>query len=267
MKYFPVFLSLVFVVRNCSSELEKILTETTAFLSSFVKDYELIIVDNASRDTSISVLKKLTGEEGLCNLRVYALAKEVDIYTASWVGIENALGDFVAVLDPFIEDIHFLPETLNEATMKEADVVFVQNKQKPSQGVVYRIAYSIFNIVYRYFHGIHLATEAPQFRLLNKRVIHFILQHPQPAVAYQYLPATSGFSCVKLSYSATPSAVPSKRLGDSIDRGIQLLVSTSRAPLRIVTGLSLCGAVLNLIYSIYVVVIFFFKPHVAGQPH
>ncbi|HSY29244.1 MAG TPA: glycosyl transferase, partial [Burkholderiaceae bacterium] len=52
-------------------------------------------------------------------------------------------------------------------------------------------------------------------------------------------------------------------LGDSIDRGMRLLVSTTRAPMRLVTSLSLFGAISNLIYSIYVVAIGLFKTDVA----
>ena len=53
------------------------------------------------------------------------------------------------------------------------------------------------------------------------------------------------------------------RLGESIDRGMRLLVSTTRAPMRLVTSLSLFGAVANLVYSIYVVAIGFLKADVA----
>jgi hypothetical protein len=51
-------------------------------------------------------------------------------------------------------------------------------------------------------------------------------------------------------------------LVDGFDRGIQILVSTSRAPLRAVTTLSLFGAVANVLYAVYVLVIGFFKQDV-----
>jgi hypothetical protein len=93
MKFFPIFLSVVFIVRNQSNQIEKMLSDAIACITPLVSDYELIIVDNASDDESVSVLKKLTSEKGLSNLQVYALTKEVDSDTAAWVGLENALGD------------------------------------------------------------------------------------------------------------------------------------------------------------------------------
>ena len=62
------FLSVVFIVRNQSKIIESVLSDVTAVITSLVSDYELIIVDNASEDDSISVLKWLTGENGFSNL-------------------------------------------------------------------------------------------------------------------------------------------------------------------------------------------------------
>lgn len=256
------FLSVVFVLKNQSAIIQQILERTSLLIAGKVSDYELIVVDNASEDSSVSVLKHLTSEAGLANLQVYALTKEVDLDTASWVGVENALGDFVAVIDPLSDDIDFLPRMLDRA-MQDADVVFANNDKKPVQTLPYRWAFAVFNRLYRWFNGIHLATEAPQYRMLSRRVINFILQHPQPAMSYRHLPATGGFIRAYLHYSATPSACRKKHLGESIDRGMRLLVSTTRAPMRLVTTLSLFGAVANLLYCIYVVVIAIFKTEVA----
>lgn len=262
MAFFPVFLSVVFVVRDQSSQIETIISEVSAHVSSFVSDYELIIVDNASKDESIAVLKKLTGEKGLPNLQIYALTKEVDADTAAWVGLESALGDFMAVIDPMLDDIGILPEMLENA-VSGADVVFATNAQQANQSLAYQIAYSAFNHLYTWFNGIHLAKDAPQYRVLSKRVVNFILQHPHPAVTYRHMPATSGFARVNLNYSAAPRISRKKRLGESIDRGIRLLVSTTRAPMRLVTSLSLFGAVSNILYSLYVIVIALIKEDVA----
>lgn len=262
MVFFPVFLSIIFVMRNHSTHIEKILSDAVSCIAPQVSDYEIIVVDNASDDDSVSVLKALTAENGLPNLQIYALTKEVDTDTATWVGLENALGDFVTVIDPLADDIGFLPEMLEQAA-RGADVVFANNQQKVSQSLAYRASYGVFNGLYKRFNGIHLAKEAPQYRVLSKRVVNFILQHPQPAITYRHLPATGGFSRVNLDYSAAPKLKHLKRLGESIGRGMRLLVSTTRAPMRLVTALSLFGAVANLVYSVYVVAVGILKTDVA----
>lgn len=262
MGVIPVFLSVVFVVRNLSDDLLDVARETAKAASDLASDYEIIFIDNASDDDSVSVLKTLAGETGLPNLQVYALTKEVDADTATWVGLENALGDYVAVIDPVLDDVSFLPGML-EAAVRGADVVFAHNQSKPSQSLAYSAAQAVFNGLYKWLNGVDLAREAPQYRVLSRAVVNFILQHPQPALIYRHLPASGGFARANLNYTSQPRVPQPKRLGESIDRGMRLLVSTTRAPMRLVTLLSLFGAVSNLVYSVYVVAVGFLKADVA----
>ena len=105
----PIFISIVLVLKNQALHLNKIICESSYCIEPLVVDYELIIVDNASNDESVLALKKLTAENGMPNLQVFVLTKEVDADTAAWVGLENALGDFVVVIDPLTDDIAFIP--------------------------------------------------------------------------------------------------------------------------------------------------------------
>jgi len=262
MSRFPMFLSVVVVVRNRNAALPEVLGAASAALASLVSDHELVVVDDASDDDSVAVLKRLTGADGLPNLQVYALTKEVDVDTASWAGLENALGDFVAVVDPFADDLGFLATMLEHAT-GGADVVFARNLRRPPQSLGYRLAARAFDGLYRWSTGIDLRRDAPQYRILSRRVVNFILQHPQPAVAYRHLPASAGFARAALSYSAAPRESRPKRLGESIERGVRLLVATTRAPMRLVTALSLFGAFANLVYSVYVIGVALLKDDVA----
>jgi hypothetical protein len=259
---YPIFLSVVVVIRNHAPKLRTTLEEFSSTLSAIASDHELIVVDNASDDNSVSVLKELTAEGGLPNLQVYALTKEVDADTASWAGLESALGDFVAVLDPMTDDIAFLPTMLDKA-VTGCDVVFATNEQRPRQTLAYRVLYRVFNRLYERFNGVDLAEEAPPYRIVSKRVVNFILRHQMPATAYRHLPATAGFARANLRYSAAPRAAPVKRLADSIDRGMRLLVTTTRGPMRLVTTLSFFGAITNVVYSGYVIAVALLKSDVA----
>jgi glycosyltransferase involved in cell wall biosynthesis len=262
MQTLHIFLSVVIVVRNQANELHGLLTKATETIKNLVKDYELIVVDNGSSDNSIEILRKMTGIDGLPNLQIFALTKETETDTAFWVGCENSLGDYVAVIDPQTDDISFLPKMLNEA-VTGADVVFANNLIKPKYSLVYRLAFNTFQTVYQLFNKINLSKEAPSFRIISKRVINFILQHPQPSITYRHIPASGGFSRINLEYQSEPLTKSEKNLGESIQRGMKLIVSTTHAPMRLVTSLSLFGAGANLVYSVYVVAIGVFKDDVA----
>jgi polyisoprenyl-phosphate glycosyltransferase len=262
MSPFPIFLSLIITTKNDEDTLKKELENISNSLKTLVDDYELIITENASADRTISLLRDLTSPSGLPNLQVYALTKEVDRDAASWAGIENALGDFVVVFNPAEDDLSVLPDMLEKA-VSGSDVVFASNQLKPKQTIGYRLANGLFNFMYKQFNGIHLAKEAPEYRVLSKRVINFILQHNQPATSYRHLPATAGFVKSYIEYLSEPKKRQTKKLSESIEKGIRLMVSTTRVPMRLVTVLSLFGAGANLIYSLYVVSIGLFAENVA----
>jgi glycosyltransferase involved in cell wall biosynthesis len=260
--YYPIFLSVVLVVQNQAEALPRLLAQALNVVAPLVSDFEIIVVDNVSSDLSVQVLKKLSAQKEFPNLQIFTLAKEVDTDTASWVGLENALGDFITVINPAIDSISFLPNML-EYAVKGTDVVFAANSGKSKQSFFYRFSFSLYNILYQYFNGVHLAKEAPQYRILSKRVVNFILQHPIPSVVYRHLPATGGFEKINLTYQAEIEFFQSKKLWVSIERGLRLLISTTRGPLRLVTALSLFGAVSNLIYSIFVISVGLFKHNLA----
>ncbi|WP_018152512.1 glycosyltransferase [Leeia oryzae] len=262
MKCYPIFLSVVLVIKNKSDKLQKLLEFATDELSKLVSDYELIIVDNASTDNSLEVLKSLTFEGGLPNLQVYGLTKTVDRDTATWAGVESALGDFVVSMDPFLDDFEFLPSMLDKA-VGGVDIVLAENVVEQKHGFLYKTAYRIFDKVYQIFNGGSLKKDAPSYRILNKKVINFIIQHPQPAITYRQIPVTGGFVKTKISYRYEVLSDSHKSLLASLDKGIQLLVSTTQMPMRLVTYLSLFGALSNLLYSVYVVMVAVTKKDIA----
>ena len=262
MSSFPIFLSLVITAKNDEDTLYKEIEDISNRLKILVDDYELIIIDNASTDRTISLLSDLTSSTGLPNLQVYSLTKEVDRDAATWVGLENALGDFVVVFNPAQDDFAVLPSMLEKAVSGN-DVVFASNQLMPKQTFGYRVANGFFNFMYKRFNDIHLAKEAPEYRILSKRVINFILQHRQPAISYRHLPASAGFVKGYIEYKSEPKERKSKNLPESIEKGIRLMVSTTHAPMRLVTLLSLFAAGANLIYSLYVLFIGLFADNVA----
>ena len=94
------FVSVVVVVRNQADELASALGSLVAALGALAADYEIVVVDNASEDGSLELLKALTADSGLPNLQVFALTTAVDADTAIWMGLDSALGDVVVIFDP-----------------------------------------------------------------------------------------------------------------------------------------------------------------------
>lgn len=262
MADYPLFLSIVLVARNSDGLLRDTIAALALDIGEKVNDYEVLIVDNGSDDESLRRLKEMLRGDSIPNVQVLALTKEVAFETAAWAGVEHALGDFVAVVDPLRDDAHMLAPMLAKAATGY-EVVFGQNRASDNGGWWYRRGVQAFDQLYAKLHGVRLSIDAPHFRLISRSVVNYIQRHGSPEVAYRHLPATAGFSKAYVTGEWRPHAPRKRSLLDGIDRGLLLLVSSTPQPMRLVTTLALLGAMGNIFYSIYVVVVALFKAHVA----
>lgn len=259
---YPLFLSVVIVARNDAGLLQNALAALVSTLRDKVSDYELLVIDNASDDNSLLALKSMLANDTLPNVQVFALTKQVPFETAAWAGAEHALGDFVVVVDPLCDDIQMLAPMLAKATAGY-EVVFAQNQDEKAKGWLYRQGSNAFDRLYEKMHGVRLSIDAPHFRLISRNVVNFIQRHGTPELAYRHLPATAGFSKTRVIGRWTSLGQRQRSILDGVDRALQLMVSSTSQPMRIVTALALLGAFGNILYSLYVVIVAIFKPHVA----
>lgn len=254
MGQITTFISLVIVVKNMAEDLERILDGVIDAMSEAATDFEVLVVDNASEDSTWPELERLTVTEPRLNLRAIGLANRTDFDTAVWAGIEGSIGDQIIALDPNQESLEGLGILLAQINTKKPDVLMLKNKARKHQTLAYKLAKFTLNRAYLLFNGFNLTDDAPQFRMLSKRVVGYLQSQAIPQNAYRNIRLVRGFSQEVLEYSSSPMVSPGVRenLRSSYDRGNRLLFSSSNLPLRLVAFLSLLGAVSNLAYSLYV---------------
>ncbi|MEO1460552.1 MAG: glycosyltransferase, partial [Pseudomonadota bacterium] len=167
---------------------ELLLSLAAGIAREIAEDYEIVVIDNGSTDGTPDILRALCGEDGLENLQVYVLTKREDIDVAAWAGLENALGDYVALIDPVEDDVAALPKLL-EAAHTGVDVVFAQNDQKRPKSVLYGLASRIFSSAAHTFLKIDRDRELPFYRVLSRKTVNYMLRYDAASFSYRWLPA------------------------------------------------------------------------------
>ena len=260
---YDVFLSVIYVLNDDLDRLQKILTTTVQTLSQTVTDYEIVVVDNMSdKSKSISLLKELTNDKNFPNLQVYILNKRIDENIASCIGLDKSLGDFVTLLNPFLDDISFIPTMLDEAK-KNFDIVIAYNKNKHIKSFFYRVARKGFDFLYKLLNKESIAVDIYPYRLFSRRVTNQILQDQFPEMILRHLPTSIGYTRKELNYNSKFKVSPNINFLHSVKKGIKFLISFSGAPMRVVSILSIFGALMNVFYSIYILIIAFAKTEIA----
>lgn len=94
-------LSIVFPIYNEEENILPLLNATLPVVSSLTKDFEIIFVDDGSKDTSPQILKQLSKEK---YIKVYTLKKNMGKATALYVGFQKATKDIIVTMDSDLQD-------------------------------------------------------------------------------------------------------------------------------------------------------------------
>lgn len=88
--------SVVIPVRDEAGNIEPLIAETVEALGGW-SDYEIIVVDDGSRDGTLASVRELQTQ--ISTLRVFHVARSVGQSAAVWTGVAAARGSVIATLD------------------------------------------------------------------------------------------------------------------------------------------------------------------------
>src|SRR5436305_932205 len=102
---------------------------TTAALAGF--DYELIIVNDGSKDATAAILNRLADADP--RLRVVHLSRNFGHQAALTAGLEHARGDAVAMIDSDLQDPPELIRQMVDLWRQGSDVVYAVRKTREGE--------------------------------------------------------------------------------------------------------------------------------------
>ena len=110
--------------------------------------------------------------------------------------------------------------------------------------------------------GIRLNQYSNGLIALNRKAINHILLFPNPELRFRNIPSMAGFKFKNLDISYNLDKPEQIRLKESLSRGIKLITYSSESPLRIATLLSAIGALISMIYSFIVLLLWAFGENI-----
>jgi polyisoprenyl-phosphate glycosyltransferase len=167
--------SVVVPVFNSEASLEELFSRLTAVMDSTGKGYELIFVDDGSRDRSWEVVKRLK-EEKPNVLTAIRLAKNFGQHSATFCGFNFAKGNFIVTID---DDLQCPPEEIPKLVKvmqeNDAELVYgIYNKKK--QSLIRNLGSESFR---KSASIVGSSKDGSSFRLISKNIIEKILIHHQ----------------------------------------------------------------------------------------
>jgi dolichol-phosphate mannosyltransferase len=252
------------IVVPCYNEQENIRAlheRTSAVMVRVTSDWELVFVDNGSRDDSGRTFAELAAQDA--HISVLSLSRNFGSQAAYSSGIEYARGDAVICMDGDLQDP---PEVIPELVSRWAEgyEVVYGDRVRREAGLAMRIANKMFYRLLRRFSYVDIPLDAGDFGLLDRRVVDIMNAMPERNRLIRGLRAWVGFRQIGVPYArdARHAGRSSNSILDLFRWASTGLVSYSYAPLELISLLAGLVMVLAAIAIVVYTVLYFVSPNV-----
>jgi dolichol-phosphate mannosyltransferase len=236
-------LSVVIPIYEEKDNLGELHRRLTAVLQSTEQSYEIIFVDDGSRDDSPQLLRDLATNDS--HVVVVELARNFGHQIAISAGLDFSRGDGVIVMDGDLQDP---PEVLPEfiAKWREGYDVVYGVRQDRKEGWVMRTAYAAFYRILRRTADMRIPLDAGDFCIMNQRVVDVLRSMPERNRFVRGIRSWVGLQQTGLPYErqARHAGRGKYSLGNLTLLALDGFISFSHLPLRIA---SLLGFLISFV--------------------
>ncbi len=257
MEKFPE-ISVIIPVYNEQEILDELYKRLTKAVSGITSDYELIFVNDGSRDLSLSKLMELADHDE----KVYYInfSRNFGHQLAVTAGLDHCHGKAVVIIDADLQDP---PELIPEMYAKHREgyeVVYARRTKRKGEGWFKKASARMFYRILRGMTSIDIPLDTGDFRLIDRRIVEQLKQMPEQNKFLRGQIAWMGFrqTFVEFEREARKYGKTGYSLGKMLRFALDGITGFSDKPLRFVTNVGLLVSSIAFIIIIYAVISHFF---------
>lgn len=197
-----VTLSLVIPVFGEGRNVLVVLEAVRASLAQCNLPYEIVLVDDGSKDDSWSAITDAT--KTFSSIRAFRLSRNFGKEAAICAGLERARGDAVILMDA--DGQHppsLLPNMVQLWQSSGADIVEAFKRKRGNESLPGKLSALLFYIILNKLSGFDLKG-ASDFKLMNRKVINAWLKMGERNVFFRGMTAWMGFTTVQIPFEVVP---------------------------------------------------------------
>lgn len=246
----PALVSIVAPAYNEEKNLPALYARVRAVMEKEGRDFELIVVENGSSDSSLAILKSLRAKDSRVNF--LSLSRNFGHQGALIAGLEYSRGDAVISMDA---DLQHPPEVIPEMLKlwdQGYDVVYTVKQENKAQPLIRRALDRMFYRIINKLSGIELHGQS-DFRLLGRKALNELCKLPERNKFLRGLSSWIGLKQAGISYRVNPRVAGSSKFKfiHLIELGIDGIFSFSIIPLRIFTIFGILMSAGSFLYGLY----------------
>ena len=248
------FLSIVAPCYNEEAVIDIFLEKIFEVLERLGRSFEIVFVNDGSRDKTLEVLKQKARE--YAGIRVINLSRNFGKEAALTAGIDAAYGEVVVPIDVDLQDP---PELILEFVKKYDegyDVVVGKRADRTTDSHAKRISAELFYKMHNKISDIEIPHNVGDYRLMSRRVVEELKKLPETQRFMKGMFAWLGFKTAVVEYKREERAA-----GDTSFDGWKLwnfaldgITSFSTAPLRVWLYVGIVLAFIAFLFGAWIVV-------------
>jgi glycosyltransferase involved in cell wall biosynthesis len=247
-----ILLSVVVPCYNEVDILERFYAETSAVLKSSGAGYEILLVDDGSRDATLDVIRGLAACDP--HVRFISFSRNFGKESGMLAGLRHCRGDAAIIMDADLQHPPALiPAMLTQYRKGYQQVIAKRTRLGDARGRTFaaRRYYGVMNRI----TDVELVDGAGDFRLLSRRAIDALISLPEYNRFSKGLFAWIGFEPFVIEYeNVERSTGRSKWTFSSLfNYAVQGAISFNDRPLRAAIYLGSSVTLVSLIYAVWVI--------------
>lgn len=166
-----------------------------------LSEYELIFVDDGSKDGTWALIKQLSETDE--HIRGLHFSRNFGKEGAIFAGLKAAEGDCVAVIDCDLQHPPELLEKMYSAWKGGAEVVEAIKSSRGHEGIIYKLFAKTFYRMMKNSSDIDL-DGASDYKLMDRKVVDALNEMPERLTFFRALSSWVGFTTEKIEFDVEP---------------------------------------------------------------
>lgn len=216
-------------------------------------DYEIVCVDDGSRDGTLAKLQMLRRRYG--KVKIVELSRNFGKESALTAGLDEANGDIIIPFDADLQDPPEVIPLLVEKWRQGFDVVLAQRVDRQTDTFAKRKAAAMFYRAHNALAPQHIPENVGDFRLFTREVLEALKRLPERQRFMKGLFAWVGYKSTVVEYVREARVAGNTKFSGwkLWNFAIEGFTSFSTLPLRVWTYIGSTVAVIAVIYGIFLV--------------
>jgi dolichol-phosphate mannosyltransferase len=170
-------LSVIVPVFNEEKNIPLLYDRMTVVLKALQKEYEIIFVNDGSRDTTPALIVQLSMRDS--HVKYINFSRNFGHQIAVSAGLDHACGNAVVIIDADLQDPPELIKDLYDKHTEGFEVVYAKRRARKGESWLKRLTARFFYRIINKITSVDIPLDTGDFRIIDKKVVAVLRKMPE----------------------------------------------------------------------------------------